>query len=82
MCGLGVDNYESIQRNRLKVKKCVRVRNYGRKNYWMRYLFNIWYDKGRGKCYQPNRDPNLIIVLLYMVLKKIRTNTASHGTQF
>ena len=31
MCGLGVDNYESIQRNRLKVKKCVRVRNYGKK---------------------------------------------------
>ena len=31
MCGLGVDNYESIQRNRLKVKKCVRVRNHGKK---------------------------------------------------
>ena len=30
MCGLGVDNYESIQRNRLKAKKCVRVRNYGK----------------------------------------------------
>lgn len=30
MCGLCVDNYESIQRNRLKVKKCVRVRNYGK----------------------------------------------------
>ena len=85
MCGFGVDNYESIQRNRLKVKKCVRIRNYGKteKNYWMRYLFNIWYNPGRGKCYQLSRDPKLImIVLLYMVLKKIRTNTASHGRQF
>ena len=25
---------------------------------------------------------NLIIILLYIVLKKIRINTASHGTQF
>ena len=31
MCGLGVDNYESIQRNRLKVKKCVHITNYGYK---------------------------------------------------
>ena len=28
------------------------------------------------------KKTNLIIVLLYIVLKKIRTNTASHGTQF
>ena len=26
--------------------------------------------------------PNLLIVLVYIVLKKIRTDTASHGTQF
>ena len=26
-------------------------------------------------------EPNLIIVLLYIVLKKIRTNPASHGWQ-
>ena len=53
--------------------------------------------QGRGKCYQLNLRPrlitftetliipeitNLIMVLLYIVLKKIRTNTASHGTQF
>ena len=28
------------------------------------------------------KKTNLIMVLLYIVLKKIRTNTASHGTQF
>ena len=28
------------------------------------------------------KKTNLIIVLLHIVLKKIRTNTASHGTQF
>ena len=52
----------------------------------------------RGKCYQPEPSrrawlirpslfrislkQNLIIVLLYNVFKKIRTNIASHGTQF
>ena len=29
-----------------------------------------------------HKKTNLIIVLLYIVLKKIRTNTASQGTQF
>ena len=29
-----------------------------------------------------HKKTNLIIVLLCIVLKKIRTNTASHGTQF
>ena len=29
-----------------------------------------------------HKKTNLIIVLLYIVLKKIRTNTASRGTQF
>ena len=28
------------------------------------------------------KNPKLTIALLYVVLKKIRTNTASHGTQF
>ena len=28
------------------------------------------------------KKTNLMIVLLYIVLKTIRTNTASHGTQF
>ena len=30
----------------------------------------------------PKKKTNLMIVLLYIVLKKIRTNRASHGTQF
>ena len=29
-----------------------------------------------------HKKTNLIILLLYIVLKKIRTNRASHGTQF
>ena len=29
-----------------------------------------------------SKEPKLTIALLYGVLKKIRTNTASHGTQF
>ena len=29
-----------------------------------------------------HKKTNLIIVLLYIVLKKMRTNTASHGKQF
>ena len=29
-----------------------------------------------------HKKTNQIIVLLYIVLKKIRTNRASHGTQF
>ena len=45
----------------------------------------------KAEAYNTNQDldysgyhkkTNLIIVLLYIVLKKIRTNTASHGTQF
>ena len=32
--------------------------------------------------YRYHKKPNLMIVLLYIVLKKIRTNTASFGTQF
>ena len=51
-------------------------------------------NQGRGKCYQPrpsarsqyldylgyHKKPNLIIVLLYIVLKKITTNTPSQET--
>ena len=29
-----------------------------------------------------HKKTNLIIVILYIVFKNIRTNTASHGTQF
>ena len=32
--------------------------------------------------YRYHKKPNSTIVLLYIVLKKIRTNTASYGTQF
>ena len=50
---------------------------------------DIWNDQGRGECSQPNQIPRLItltetliiiIVLLYIVLKKKMTNTPSQGT--
>ena len=52
-------------------------------------------NQGRGKCYQPSRrprlipwffrisqNPNLIIVVLYIIEMEIRINTESHEIQF